>query len=58
MTKELKSYLDSISNRQYKNAHRDLDKIFNRLSKKDVYFILKKYYSFINDSLYKPNFDI
>lgn len=43
--------------RRYKNAHRDLDKLFTRMSEKDMYFVLKKYYSYM-DAAYKPTFKI
>jgi len=43
--------------RRYKNAHRDLDKLFTRMSEKDMYFILKKRYSYLGTG-YKPEFPI
>lgn len=42
---------------KYKNAHRKLQSIEKSLSKKDLYFILKKHYSF-QESGYKPEFPI
>ncbi len=42
---------------RYKNAHRDLDKLFKRMGEKDMYFILKKRYSYL-DTGYKPDFKV
>jgi len=43
---------------RYKNAHRNFGKIVNRIGKKDTYFILKKFYSYIDNTGYKPEFPI
>lgn len=43
--------------KRYKNAHRDLDKLFNRMGAKDMYFILKKRYGYLETG-YKPEFPI
>jgi len=43
---------------RYKNAHRELDKLFKRMGDKDMYFILKKRYSYLDDTGYKPEFPI
>ena len=43
---------------RFKRMHRDLDKLFARMSEKDMYFILKKRYSYVNETGYKPEFPI
>ena len=43
---------------RYKNAHRDLDKLFKRMGNKDMYFILKRRYGYLNETGYKPQFPI
>lgn len=43
---------------RFKNAHKNLDKLFSRMGNKDMYFILKKRHSYIDNTGYKPEFPI